>query len=87
MSEFETKNLIVKWQNSTRKLLVGKTIKHIRYLNDEEMEALMWHSRPIVIVFTDGSLLIPQSDDEGNDGGAMLYQDKDGNHDVIPVLY
>lgn len=86
MSEFETKNLIVKWQNSTRKLLVGKTIKHIRYVNDEEMKALMWHSRPIVIVFTDGSLLIPQSDDEGNDGGAMLYQDKDGNHDIIPVI-
>lgn len=87
MSEFSTEKLIVKWQNSTRKLLVGKTIKHIRYLNDEEMDSLMWHSRPIVIVFTDGSLLIPQQDDEGNDGGAMFFQDKDGNQDVIPVIY
>ena len=86
MSEFSTEKLIVKWQNSTRKLLVGKTIKHIRYLNDEEMESFAWYLRPIVIVFTDGSLLIPQSDDEGNDGGAMFYQDKDGNQDVIPVI-
>ena len=76
MSEFSTEKLIVKWQNSTRKLLVGKTIKHIRYLNDEEMDSLMWHSRPIVIVFTDGSLLIPQQDDEGNDGGAMFFKTK-----------
>tara|TARA_B100000131_G_scaffold322540_1_gene376836 strand:+ start:6909 stop:7166 length:258 start_codon:yes stop_codon:yes gene_type:complete len=82
-----TEKLIVKWQNSTRKLLVGKTIKHIRYLNDEEMDAFAWYHRPIVIVFTDGSLLIPQQDDEGNDGGAMFFQDKDGNQDVIPVIY
>ena len=51
------------------------------------MDAFAWYHRPIVIVFTDGSLLIPQQDDEGNDGGAMFFQDKDGNQDVIPVIY
>ena len=83
----DTKKIITKWQNSTRKLLVGKTITHVRYLKDEEMEGMAWYSRPVVIIFNDGSMLIPQSDDEGNDGGAMLFQDKDGNHDTIPVIY
>ena len=87
MSKFSTEKLIVKWQNSTRKLLVGKTIKHVRYLTDDEMEQTGWYNRPIALILSDSSILIPQSDDEGNDGGAMFYQDKDGNHDVIPVIY
>ena len=83
----DTKKLILKWQNSTRKLLVGKTITHVRYLKDEEMEGMGWHYRPAVIIFNDGSMLIPQSDDEGNEGGAMLFQDKDKKHHIIPVIY
>ena len=84
----DTKKIITKWQNSTRKLLVGKTITHVRYLKDEEMEGMDgWHYRPAVIIFNDGSMLIPQSDDEGNEGGAMLFQDKDKKHHIIPVIY
>jgi hypothetical protein len=49
------------------------------------MEELMWYKRPVVIEFTDGSFLIPQSDDEGNDGGSMYYGSKEV-HDVIYVL-
>lgn len=56
------------------KQLKGKTIKQITWLTDKEMETLMWYKRPIVIEFTDGSFLIPMSDDEGNDGGSMHYQ-------------
>jgi hypothetical protein len=48
------------------------------------MENLMWYKRPVVIKFTDGTILIPQSDDEGNDGGSMYYQDEKTS-DVIYV--
>jgi hypothetical protein len=58
--------------------LVGKTIASVRYLTEGSAFAIMWDKRPLVIEFTDGSLLTPQSDDEGNDGGAMFYQSNSG---------
>lgn len=66
--------------------LNGKTIQKVAWLSDANMVRSMWYKRPIVIHFTDGSFLIPQSDDEGNDGGAMYYQDKKQS-DVIYTLY
>ena len=65
--------------------LVGKTIESVRYMTQEEADAMMWDKRPLVIQFTDGSLLTCQSDDEGNDGGAMHYQD-DAQDNVIYTL-
>lgn len=65
--------------------LKGKTIKEVTWLNDGDMETLMWYKRPVMIHFTDGSFVIPQSDDEGNDGGSMYYQSKEVS-DTIYVL-
>ena len=79
------KDLKTKWQNETRKKLVGKTIKHVRYMTDDEMEDFMWYRNPVVITFTDGTILVPQSDDEGNDGGSMMYI-KNNKTDIIPTL-
>lgn len=58
--------------------LTGKTIAAVRYMTEAECKKLMWHSRPLVIRFTDGSFLIPQMDDEGNNGGAMHFQNDSG---------
>jgi hypothetical protein len=63
-------------QNFT--FLTGKTIASVRYLTQEEARGMGWHKRPLLIRFTDGSLLAPQSDDESNDGGAMFYQNESG---------
>ena len=54
--------------------LKGKTIKEVTWLGERDTERLMWYKRPVVIEFTDGTILIPQSDDEGNDGGSLYYQ-------------
>lgn len=51
--------------------LVGKSIKCIRYMNEKEMEMFGWYKRPVIILLNDGTFIIPQSDDEGNDGGAI----------------
>lgn len=58
--------------------LTGKTISAVRYMTQDEADAMMWDKRPLVIIFTDGSLLTCQSDDEGNEGGSMFYQNDNG---------
>ena len=45
----------------------------------------MWYNRPISFTLDDGTRLMVQRDDEGNDGGALWYAIKDGE-DVLPVL-
>jgi hypothetical protein len=65
--------------------LTGKTIASVRYVGEAECTKLMWHKRPLIIIFTDGSFIVPQSDDEGNDGGAMYYQD-DAQENIIYTL-
>ena len=73
-----------RWNKKASDFLVGKTIKSVRYMTDEEMEDMMWHSKPVIIDFTDGSWIIPQRDDEGNDGGALYTSDE--TLSVIPVI-
>jgi hypothetical protein len=63
--------------------LVGKKINRIRYMSDEEMEKFGWSKRPIIILIEGGTLIIPQSDDEGNEGGAMIVINNKFN--VIPT--
>ena len=66
--------------------LVGLRIMGVRYLTQEETEASGWYSSPIVIELSDGSALIPQSDDEGNDGGALWIANSKCKEDLIPVI-
>lgn len=63
--------------------LVGKTIQKVRYLTAQEAEGLGWYSRPLVLFFDDHSFILAQSDDEGNDGGAMYYQEKSSDKDAV----
>jgi hypothetical protein len=57
-------------------------------MTDDEMEDFAWFKAPVVITFTDGTMLVPQSDDEGNDGGALFYYSKkEKKQEVIPVIY
>ena len=73
------------WSNKFRNLL-GKRIVGVRYLTQEETEASGWYSSPIVIELDDGSALIPQQDDEGNDGGALWIANSKCKEDLIPVI-
>lgn len=72
------------WNKKVSDFLVGKTIKSVRYMNNEEMDDFMWYRKPVIIDFTDGSWIIPQSDDEGNNGGALYTSNK--KLGVIPAI-
>jgi len=77
-------NLVKQWEVDINKFLKGKTIKEVRYMTEQETQKSYWYKRPVVIIFTDGSYIIPMADDEGNDGGAMSTSDKD--LPTIPVI-
>lgn len=67
--------------------LRGKTVSHVEYITDEEMRESEWHSHAPVIVFTDGSMLIAQSDNEGNGPGAARFVGIDDDKPVSDMLY
>jgi hypothetical protein len=56
--------------------LVGKTIKTVRPLHREECEDLAWEydyeQEAMVIIFTDGTAVIPMQDPEGNGAGHLF---------------
>lgn len=66
--------------------LVGKRIEEVRFLSPNECANFGWNKSPLAMFFSDGTIMIPQCDDEGNDGGAMMLLDKDKNYDVVYTL-
>ena len=81
MSKVEPK-ILKQWTDEAKKVLEGKTITEVRYLNDEEMEMMGWYKRPVCFFLNDGTSCILSCDDEGNDGGVLFY----GADGVLPVL-
>jgi hypothetical protein len=59
--------------------LVGKTVKGIVALSDKDIEAMAWDpdydDEAFGIVFTDGTLVVPMSDPEGNGPGFLFMQE------------
>ena len=73
---------LTKWNKVAKETLEGKTIVEVRYMNDQEMEMMGWYSRPICFFFSDGTCCMLSSDDEGNDGGVLFYNE----NGVLPTL-
>jgi len=82
MSTTTKKTVQQHWTKTAEKVLKGKTIVDVRYLNDEEMEMMGWYKRPICFFLNDGTSCILSADDEGNDGGVLFY----GENGVLPTL-
>ncbi|MEM9281832.1 MAG: hypothetical protein AAGA96_08400 [Verrucomicrobiota bacterium] len=75
----------INWELKAKKLLVGRKIQSVRYMTVEEAEEWMFTSRPLVLKLDNGLFLIPLSDDEGNDGGALFTTDPEV--EVLPVKW
>ena len=72
------------WTDLITKHLVGKKIVAVEYLPEILMEEWGWYKRPITLELDDGTILIAQMDDEGNDGGAIYTNIKELQ--IIPVI-
>jgi hypothetical protein len=73
-----------KWIDVAAEQLLGRKIVAVRYLLDEEIEALGWDRKCVVAQLDDGNLLFPSQDDEGNGPGAWFTNNED--QPVLPVI-
>ena len=75
-----------KWTEDIEKQLVGRKIVKVEYMPTEmAKDNFYWFNRPIILTLDNGSEIIPSSDDEGNDGGALFFYSK-GDWQTFPVL-
>lgn len=76
------------WTKKAQKVLLGKTIVKVHYLTKKTTDDWGWYKRPIMFTLSDGTQVIAQMDDEGNDGGVLWSLDpQDQQEDlVMPVL-
>ena len=68
------KELNTRWEATANKILLGRKIVKIKWLTEDQAEQEFgWRKRPVVLQLDDGTEIVPQMDDEGNDGGALLW--------------
>lgn len=67
--------------------LVGRVITNVRMMSFlEARDVYGWDYQPVVITLDDNTEIIPQSDDEGNNAGALCIQKRStGDSFLIPV--
>lgn len=57
--------------------VVGQKIVAVRPMSVKERDQFGW-GRGVVMELSNGTLLVPQSDDEGNQAGTVMVQTPDG---------
>jgi hypothetical protein len=74
------------WCATARKWLVGYTVTNVGYSNEED-----WCAQSLCLQLERNGnkiLLVPQADDEGNDGGALYVINKStGKDEILPVIW
>ena len=68
------KEIEARWNREAAECLLGRTVVEARYMTEAEAENYCWDDRPVMIRFDNGLVLIPSSDDEGNNGGAIFLE-------------
>ena len=64
----------VHWHKLADELLLNRKIVKLEWMNETEADkSYGWYKRPLKIHLDDGRIIVPQCDDEGNDGGALLW--------------
>lgn len=80
----KTSSLVRHWTAQAASVLEGRTIKKVRYLDEDELRSLYWGSTAIVLELDDGTLVFPSCDDEGNDAGALYTTNEDVS--IVPTI-
>ena len=73
------------WDEKINEVLKGRTIVKVEYVSEDLAREAWWSNRGIIITLDNGVELLPMSDDEGNDCGAIHYFQEDGTADCLPV--
>ena len=80
----KTSSLVRHWTAQAASVLEGRTIKKVRYLDEDELRSLYWRSTAIVLELDNGTLVFPSCDDEGNDAGALYTTNEDVS--IVPTI-
>lgn len=73
------------WNKTASEALEGRRIVKVAYMSKEDAASLGWYSRGLVLVLDNGMQVMPQSDDEGNNAGALWVGSQAGET-LLPVL-
>ena len=76
------------WKNRLSPELLGQRIVKMQYMSKKDAENMGWYKRPLMLMLENGTWIIPQQDDEGNDGGALwlMNGDKELKETLAPVI-
>ena len=76
------------WKNRLSPELLGQRIVRMHYMSKRDAEELGWYKRPLMLMLENGTWIIPQQDDEGNDGGALwlMNNTKELKEPLAPVI-
>jgi hypothetical protein len=90
MDRMNKSEIEARWNREAAECLLGRTVVYVRYMTEEEAARYDWFSRPVMIKFDNGLILIPATDDEGNDAGALFMEwdgdDQKAGSEILPVL-
>ena len=80
------KNLTKFWTKKAESVLLNKKIIKVEYLSKRECDEYMWYKRPVSFILDNGTRIIAQMDDEGNDGGVLWAGLAEDMEEILPVL-
>ena len=74
-----------RWTKIAEDVLLGRRILKVEYMSSKECNEYMWYKRPITFILDNGTRVIAQMDDEGNDGGVLACLTNKAE-EILPVL-
>lgn len=74
------------WTKVAEEALLGRRILKVEYMSNEECNEYGWYKKPITFILDNGTRVIAQMDDEGNDGGVLTCLIAVGKEEILPVL-
>jgi len=78
-------NQQAKFEAIAKNHLVGRTIKNLFYMRNEDTQAMGWYESGIVLVLDNGMQVIVQQDPEGN-GPGSLYLVSETAEVLLPAV-
>tara|TARA_Y200000002_G_scaffold377692_1_gene383730 strand:+ start:1911 stop:2276 length:366 start_codon:yes stop_codon:yes gene_type:complete len=76
------------WKNRLSPEILGQRIVRMQYMSKKDAEGLGWYKRPLMLMLENGTWIIPQQDDEGNDGSALwlMNNNRELKETLAPVI-